>query len=470
MTEKSNIDGPIRVAVIGSGPAGFYAAEHLFKHQEYEFQIDMYDKLPTPHGLVRSGVAPDHQKIKSVTRVYDKIASHPNFRFFGYVEYGKDITMEDLKRHYNVIVFATGAETDRRMNIPGEDLKGSHTATEFVAWYNGHPHYGESRFDLSAEAVAIVGVGNVAVDVARILCRTDEELGETDIADYAREALKDSRVKDVYLLGRRGPLQAAFTNPEVRELGKLKNAHAITKEDEVALDIHSAKYLEDSSDVSVQKKHEILSSFSEEREHHESKKLHIRFLVSPVEIIGDEEGKVKAIKLVKNELYKSEDGSLRPRPTQEYEEIPVGLVFRSIGYHGVPLPGVPFNESWGVIHNEKGRVTDPETKEHIRGLYATGWIKRGPTGVIGTNKQDSGETVACIVEDIERGDVNLPENPDPQSVTELLRERKPDFVTYEDWLRLNELEIERGKALGKPRQKFTTIDDIMNALKKKDES
>lgn len=465
MTEKSNTQGPIRVAVIGSGPAGFYASEHLFKHKEYEFLIDMYDKLPTPHGLVRTGVAPDHQKIKSVTRVYDKIASNPNFRFFGHVEYGKDITMEDLKKHYHMIIFATGAETDRRMNIPGEDLKGSHTATEFVAWYNGHPHYGESKFDLSAEAVAIVGVGNVAVDVARILCRTVEELGETDIADYALEALKESGVKEVYLLGRRGPLQAAFTNPEVRELGNLEDAHALTKVEEVTLDVHSAKHLEEKDDTSARKKHEILSSFSEEREPDKSKKLHLRFLVSPVEIIGDAQGNVKAIKLVKNELYKSEDGSIRPRATEEYEEIPVGLVFRSIGYHGVPLPGVPFHEKWGVIHNDKGRITDLETEEHIPGLYTTGWIKRGPSGVIGTNKQDSGETVNCIVEDIENGSINLPENPDPQSVTELLRERKPDFVTYEDWLRLNELEIERGKALGKPRQKYTTIDEIMNALK-----
>ncbi len=292
-----------------------------------------------------------------------------------------------------------------------------------------------------------------------------EELGETDIADYALEALKESGVKEVYLLGRRGPLQAAFTNPEVRELGNLEDAHALTKVEEVTLDVHSAKHLEEKDDTSARKKHEILSSFSEEREPDKSKKLHLRFLVSPVEIIGDAQGNVKAIKLVKNELYKSEDGSIRPRATEEYEEIPVGLVFRSIGYHGVPLPGVPFHEKWGVIHNDKGRITDLETEEHIPGLYTTGWIKRGPSGVIGTNKQDSGETVNCIVEDIENGSINLPENPDPQSVTELLRERKPDFVTYEDWLRLNELEIERGKALGKPRQKYTTIDEIMNALK-----
>ena len=460
----------MRVAVIGSGPAGFYAAEHLFKHTEYEFQIDMYDKLPTPHGLVRTGVAPDHQKIKSVTRVYDKIAANPAFRFFGNVEYGKDITLDDLKKHYHMIVFATGAETDRKMNIPGEDLKGSHTATEFVAWYNGHPHYGEHEFDLSAEAAAIVGVGNVAVDVARILCRTEEELSETDIAHYALEDLKNSNIKDVYLLGRRGPLQAAFTNPEVRELGNLADAHAVTKEDEIILDIHSEKHLEESGDASAKKKHEILSSFSEEREHEKTKRLHIRFLVSPVEIIGDEDGKVRAIKLVKNELYKTDDGSLRPRPTEEFEEIPVGLVFRSIGYHGVPLPGVPFHEDWGVISNDKGRITNPETGEHIPGLYTTGWIKRGPTGVIGTNKKDSGETVDCICEDIEIRSINIPEDPDSNSITKLLNERKPDYVTYEDWLKINEIEIERGKALGKPRHKFTTVDEILEAVKEARES
>ncbi|MEE9174687.1 MAG: FAD-dependent oxidoreductase, partial [Thermodesulfobacteriota bacterium] len=322
----------IRIAVIGSGPAGFYACEHLFKKKEYDFSIDMFDRLPTPYGLVRSGVAPDHQKIKSVTRVYDKIASNENFRFFGLVEYGKHITMEDLKKHYHIVIFATGAQTDRKMNIPGEDLEGSHTATEFVGWYNGHPDYRDYNFDLTQERVAIVGVGNVAVDVARILCRTEDELMQTDIADYALEALKKSRVKEVFLLGRRGPAQAAFTNPEVRELGKLDDAHAITRSDEVELDEFTKELLEKQEDRSAVKKIEILSSYSEDIEFEKSRKLHIRFLVSPVEILGNKEGKVKAVKLVKNELYKTEDGSLRPKATDEFEELPVGLVFRSIGY------------------------------------------------------------------------------------------------------------------------------------------
>ncbi len=465
MSQNEN-NKQLRVAIIGSGPAGFYACEHLFKRNEHNFSIDMFDKLPTPHGLVRSGVAPDHQKIKSVTRVYDKIASNENFRFFGLVEYGKHITIDDLKRHYHIIIFATGAQTDRKMNIPGENLEGSHTATEFVAWYNGHPDYKDYRFDLSQEKVAIVGVGNVAVDVARILCRTEQELMQTDIADYALEALKKSKVKEVYLLGRRGPAQAAFTNPEVRELGNLDDAHAITRIEEVELDEFTRELLENEEDRSLVKKIEILNSYSEDIEFEKSKKLHIRFLVSPVEIIGNEEGSVKAIKLVKNELYRTDDGSLRPRATDETEELEVGLVFRSIGYHGVPLPEVPFHEKWGVIHNEKGRVIDPETQLHVHGIYSTGWIKRGPTGVIGTNKLDSGETVECIVEDIESGSILSPEAPDPRHLADLINERQPQHFSYKDWLRLNELEILKGEEQGRPRVKYTSIDDMLNAVKK----
>jgi len=465
MTQAESNNTQIRVAVIGAGPAGFYACEHLFKKNEYDFSIDMYDRLPTPHGLVRSGVAPDHQKIKSVTRVYDKIASNENFRFFGLVEYGKHITMEDLRKHYHIVVFATGAQTDRKMNIPGEDLVGSHTATEFVAWYNGHPDYRDYSFDLTQERVAIVGVGNVAVDVARILCRTEEELMQTDIADYALEALKKSRVKEVFLLGRRGPAQAAFTNPEVRELGNLDDAHAVTRSDEVELDEFTKELLEKEEDRSAVKKIEILSSYSEDIEFEKSRKLHIRFLVSPVEILGNNEGHVKAVKLVKNELYKTEDGSLRPRATDEFEELVVGLVFRSIGYHGVPLPDVPFHDKWGVVYNEKGRVLDSETAEHVQGIYSTGWIKRGPTGVIGTNKLDSAETVYCIAEDIELGNLLSPEAPDPDQILELVSERQPDYFTYEDWLCVNELEISRGEKEGRPRIKYTSIEEMLDAVK-----
>ncbi|MGD9651311.1 MAG: FAD-dependent oxidoreductase [Candidatus Dadabacteria bacterium] len=455
----------IRVAIIGSGPAGFYAAEHLLKKTEHAFEIDIFDRLPTPHGLVRSGVAPDHQKIKSVTKIYDKIAANPKVRFYGNVEFGKHIHLSDLKRFYHVIIFATGAQTDRKLGIPGEDLKGSHTATEFVAWYNGHPDYRGLDFDLSVKRAVVVGVGNVAIDVARILCRTDAELRETDIADYALDALEKSEIREVYLLGRRGPMQAAFTNPEVRELGKMIGAHAVTLPHEVELDDETKAELETSKDQSSINKIEILKSYCDPAGHVKERQLHIRFLVSPVEILGDENGRVRGVRLVKNELYRDEKGDIRSRSTDEYEDLEAGIVFRSIGYLGVPLPEVPFHEKWGVIHNEKGRVTDPGTGEHVDGLYATGWIKRGPSGVIGTNKQDSGETVECIVEDIVSGKLHKPESPDRQSLEAFVREAQPDFITYEDWLKLDTLEIERGKAAGRPRLKFTTLEEILEALK-----
>jgi ferredoxin--NADP+ reductase len=455
----------IRAAIIGSGPAGFYTAEHLLKQTDIEFEADMFDRLPTPHGLVRSGVAPDHQKIKSVTKVYDKIASDPRFRFFGLVEFGKHITLEDLKRHYHVIIFATGAQTDRKLGIPGEELKGNHTATEFVAWYNGHPDYRHLKFDLSGEKAAVIGVGNVAIDVARILCRTVDELRETDIADYALEALGESRIRDVYLLGRRGPLQAAFTNPEVRELGKLTEAHPVTLPHEVAHDEFINEAVETNKDQTAINKIEILRSYSDPKHHTKNKRLHIRFLVSPVEIMGDAGGHVAALKLAKNELFRAEDGSVRSRPTGEFEELEADIVFRSIGYQGVPLPGVPFHEKWGVIENEKGRVTDPGTGGHMTGLYVTGWIKRGPTGVIGTNKQDAGETVGCIIEDVRSGTVIEPPDPDPESVLGHVSGAQPDYVTYEDWLGIDHIEIERGKASGRPRVKFTSVEEILEALK-----
>lgn len=465
MNKDSDGKKVITAAIIGSGPAGFYTAEHMLKQKDIDFRVDMFDRLPTPHGLVRSGVAPDHQKIKSVTKVYDKIASDPRFRFFGLVEFGKHISLEDLKKHYNVIVFSTGAQTDRRLGIPGEDLEGSHTATEFVAWYNGHPDYRHLSFDLSGTKAAVIGVGNVAVDVARILCRSIDELKETDIADYALEALAGSRITDVYLLGRRGPLQAAFTNPEVRELGKLSEAHPVTLPHEVAHDEFTAEATGNGKDQTAINKLEILKSYSDPAHHTKGKQLHIRFLVSPVEIIGDEKGRVRALKLVRNELYRAEDGSIRSRPTDEYEVLETDIVFRSIGYQGVPLPGVPFHERWGVIENDKGRVTDPGTGGHMTGLYVSGWIKRGPTGVIGTNKQDAGETVECIAGDVAGGKINVPESTDPVSVIDLVSRVQPDYLTYGDWLRIDNLETERGKALGRPRLKFTSVREMLDALK-----
>ena len=464
MAQPGTEGRPLRVAIIGSGPAAFYAAEHLLKREGLVVEIDMFDRLPTPYGLVRGGVAPDHQKIKSVAAAFDKVAANPHFRFYGYVEFGKDITLADLREYYHQIVYATGAQTDRRMGIPGEDLGGSHPATEFVAWYNGHPDYQDCQFDLRQERVAVVGVGNVAVDVARILCRTPEELAATDISDHALEALRQSRVKEVYMLGRRGPAQAAFTNPEIKELGELAGADITILPEEVELDPLSRAALEKSQDRATLKKVEIVQGYARRSASGKPRKLILRFLVSPVELIGNATGHVVALRMVKNELHATPAGTLQPRPTDQFEELPVGLVFRSVGYKGVPLPAVPFNESWGVILNEKGRVLEPDTRQPLLGEYAAGWIKRGPTGVIGTNKPDAAETVTCMLEDLAHGVVLTPSHAGVAAAEALIRQRQPNYISYADWLRLNELEVARGRAAGRPRVKFTRVEEMLAAL------
>jgi ferredoxin/flavodoxin---NADP+ reductase len=455
---------PLRVAIIGAGPTGFYVADHLLRNPGVAVEVDMFDRLPTPYGLVRLGVAPDHQKIKFVTNAFDKVAASPGFRFFGGVDFGKHLTLADLRAHYHQIVYCTGAQTDRRMGIPGEDLAGSHPATEFVAWYNGHPDYRDCVFDLSQESVAVVGVGNVAVDVVRILCRTPEELATTDIADYALDALRKSRVKEVYLLGRRGPAQAAFTNPEIRELGELPDADIAADPAEVELDPLSRAAVERSQDRATAKKVEILREYARRPASGKSRRLVLRFLVSPVELIGDDAGRVAAMRLVRNELYATSTGALQPRATDRFEEISVGLVFRSVGYRGVPLSGVPFNESWGVILNDKGRVLDPGSKQPLVGEYTAGWIKRGPTGVIGTNKPDAAETVECMFEDLAGGAVLEPAHPDAAAAETLVRQRQPIFVSYDDWLKLDAIEVAHGRAQGRPRVKLTSVEEMLTAL------
>ena len=461
MTEVGTGGHPVRVAIIGSGPAGFYTAEHLLKRGGLAVEIDIFDRLPTPYGLVRAGVAPDHAKIKSVTRVYDRIAADPRVRFYGNVEYGRDVGLEDLRSHYHQIVFATGAETDRQLNIPGIDLTGSHSATEFVGWYNGHPYYRDRSFDLSQERAAVIGVGNVAIDVARMLCRTAEELRGTDIADYALEELRKSRIREVFILGRRGPAQAAFTNPEIKELSELAGADVCTLPEEMDLVDGT---LEETKDRSTARKLQLLKGFAARGPAGKPRKLTIRFLVSPVELLSDEAGHVCSMRLVRNVLYKTDAGSVSARPTDQYEKLPLGLVFRSIGYRGVPPAGVPFNEDWGVIHNRRGRVIDPDSQEHVVGLYATGWIKRGPTGVIGTNKPDAVETADCMVEDVKRGAILDPPYPEAESAAQLVRQRQPDHFTYEDWLSLDEIEVSNGRAQGRPRVKLTSVEEMLAAL------
>jgi ferredoxin--NADP+ reductase len=454
---------PLRVAIIGSGPAGFYAAEYLLK-SDTTVQVDMFDRLPTPFGLVRFGVAPDHLKIKSVTRVFDRIAKNPAFRFYGNVDIGRDITLEELRRHYHQICFATGAQTDRQMGIPGEDLPRSHAATEFVAWYNGHPDYCDYEFDLNAERVAVVGVGNVAVDVARILCRTPEELAKTDIAEHALEALRHSKVREVYMLGRRGPLQAAFTNPEARELGELEGADIHVPGDEAELDPLSAAELEASEDDSLRKKVEIIRDFAGRSPVGKGRRLTLRFLVSPTELVAGANGGVGTMRIEKNELV-SDGERTSPRGTGRIEDLPVDLVFRSVGYRGIPIAGLPFHEKWGVIPNEAGRVTDAGAP--VVGTYVSGWIKRGPSGVIGTNKKDGTETATAMLEDAAAGAVLQPEDTDPASIDALVRSRQSKLVTYDDWTHLDALELANGEAAGRPRLKFTTRAQIDEILKRR---
>lgn len=454
---------PLRVAIIGSGPSGFYAAEAYQKQKDLTVSIDMYDRLPTPYGLVRGGVAPDHQKIKSVTKVYERIAGKDNFRFFGNVEFGTDITHDDILKHYHQVIYAVGAQSDRRLSIPGEDLLGSHPATEFVAWYNGHPDFRDYEFDLSAETAIVVGVGNVAMDVARILARSYDELYETDIADYALEALNNSNIKHIYVLGRRGPAQAAFTNPEIKELGEMEEAEIIVTKDDATLDELSAKALEESGDRSAQKNVDTLQSYANrEIDTSKPKQIHMRFLVSPVEIIGNE--KVEAVKIVKNELYLNERGTLRPRATEEFETIPAGLIFRSVGYRGVPLKEVPFRDDWGIIPNEMGRIQTEVDGPVVVGEYVVGWIKRGPSGIIGTNKPDSVETVKMALEDLANNIILTPDTPAPEAIQQLLESRDVNFVTFEDWKVLDEIEQERGKDSGRVRVKFSTVAEMMQAL------
>lgn len=463
MSSVGSKANPLRVAIIGSGPAGFYTVSNFLKQKDLTVEFDMFDRLPTPFGLVRAGVAPDHQKDKSVTRAYDKSAQLPHVRFYGNVEYGTDITLEDLEKHYHQVMFTTGAPFDRNLGIPGEDLEGSFSATEFVAWYNGHPDFADREFDLSAESVAIVGIGNVALDVARILCKTYEELAETDIADHALQALANSKVKNVYVLGRRGPVQAAFTPPEFKEMGEFADADVTILAEEAELDPLSRKELEKSDDKNVRKNVDMVEEYANREITGKSRLVTIRFLVSPTELIG-ENGRVTAIKLARNKLVEQDDGSVRPRPTGEEETIPVGLVFRSVGYKGNPLPDIPFDDDRGTIRNDGGRVVD-DAGQPVTGLYTAGWIKRGPTGVIGTNKTCAQETVGWMVEDLAAGSINEPEDPGAEAVAALIASRIPDVVNYGGWLKIDAEELEKGIAEGRPRVKYTSVDDMLKVAR-----
>ena len=451
---------PLRVAVVGAGPAGFYIISNLAKQKELVAEVDLLDRLPSPYGLVRAGVAPDHQKDKSVTRVYDKSASTDRVRFYGGVEYGHHVSLDDLKRHYHQLVFTTGASRDRNLNLPGECLAGSHSATEFVAWYNGHPDFADQEFDLSQKAVAIVGIGNVAIDVARILCKPVDELATTDIADHAIKALRESRVEDVYLLGRRGPGQAAFTPPEIREMGELTDVDLVVRDEDAKIDRLTSEYLASNQNRNASKNIDYIKAYHQRTPAGKNKRLHIYFWTSPTELISDAEGRVRSLRLVRNEPAAGEDGSVRSRATDRVEEIEAGLVFRSVGYLGLALPGLPFHNARGTIRNLNGRVCT-ESNEPVTGLYTAGWIKRGPTGVIGTNKTCAQETVACMMKDLAENRLLVPSEPERVKAERFLTRKAPASIDYEDWKRIDARETERGKTQGRPRVKFTRIEDML---------
>jgi ferredoxin/flavodoxin---NADP+ reductase len=463
-------EAPIRIAVVGSGPAGFYAAGHLLKHASGRFEVDMLERLPTPWGLVRSGVAPDHPKIKSVTRVYEKTAAHPRFRYFGNVTLGEHVAREDLLTHYHAIIYATGSPADRPLGIAGEELPGSHAATEFVGWYNGHPDHTELEFDLlSAERAVVIGNGNVALDVARMLVLAPEELAPTDTADHALEVLAQSTVSEVVILGRRGPAQAAFTNPELLELGELADADVIVDEAELerALEVPDA---EAEQDITSRRNVEILRSYAARAPKGHDKRIVLRFLLSPAAFLPDEHGRLGAVELIRNELVATPSGGLRAAATEERETIPAGLAFRAIGYRGIPLPGVPFDERSAVIPNDGGRVLDPDSGLPLAGEYVVGWIKRGPSGVIGTNKKDAQETVDALLADLlptsngsaASGDrVHTPGTPDATAVEALLRSRQPELVTYSGWEAIDRHERALGEPAGRPRVKLTSIEELL---------
>ncbi len=455
---------PLRVAVIGSGPSGFYVVQALLKAEAVAVTVDVFDRLLAPYGLVRYGVAPDHQKIKNVTKVYARLAGDARVRFFGGVEVGRDLTVEDLHACYDAVAFCSGAQTDRPLGIPGEDLVGSHPATAFVAWYNGHPDFRHLSFELDCEQAVVVGVGNVALDVARMLCRTPEELEATDVATHALEALRHSRIREVFVLGRRGPAQAAFTNSELEELARMQGADARTLPQEVALDALSREDVEEAGDRRVTTKVALLEAMTRPPEVPKQKTLWLRFLVSPTALVGDSAGRVRSVDTVHNVLVRRPDGSLRPQPTNDQGTIPAGLVFRAVGYRGVPLPGVPFREDWGTIPHEAGRVLHAPGGRPVPGEYVAGWIKRGPSGVIGTNRPCSEETARSMLVDLKEGRMPEAAAPEPAAVEELLRGRGIRWVAFDEWERLDRLEVARGEALGRPRVKMVARDEMFDAL------
>jgi ferredoxin--NADP+ reductase len=409
---------------------------------------------------VRLGVAPDHPNLKAVSRAYERIAQQPGFRFLGNVQVGGVLQHVDLLQLYDAVVYAYGAETDRRLGIPGEDLPGSWAATEFVAWYNAHPDFQHLSFDLSGERALVIGNGNVALDVARMLALTQEELAPTDATDAAIEAILDSGIREIVVLGRRGPVQASWTAPELQEMGELAGADIVVDPAELELDPASEAELSEAGPI-VRRNMDLLREFAGRKPVGKPRRIVLRFRTSPVAILG--EGRVEAVEVVRNDLVPDERGRLRALPTEERDVLACNLVFRSIGYRGVGLTGIPFDEQAGVIANREGRVLDGDGRP-VAGVYCAGWIKRGPTGVIGTNKKDATETVKLLLDDARAGRLRNGGAP-PDRVLELLQERGAEVVAYGGWEAIDTLERGRGEGQGRPRIKLCSWDELLEAAR-----
>jgi ferredoxin/flavodoxin---NADP+ reductase len=443
----------LRVAVVGSGPAGFYAADALLRAAP-PAQVDLFERLPTPFGLVRYGVAPDHQSIKRVQVAFERTAALPGFRYLGNVEVGRDLSVDELLRGYHAVLVATGAALDRRLEIPGENLEGSYAATSFVGWYNGHPDFVDLRFSLAAERAVVVGMGNVALDVARILLHDRDELAKTDISEHALEALRASPVREVVLLGRRGPAQAAFDQGELEAIADLPN---------VALQVDGDVSFADEADLPAPARKNLayLARLRLEGPAAKPRLLKLRFLASPVEVLGAA-GRVRALRVEDNVLVGS-GPHVRAEPTGKVWELETGLLIRSVGYRGAALPGLPFDAKRNVIPSSAGRVTTI-SGEPQAGLYVSGWIKRGPSGLVGTNKADSKETVDLLLRDREA----LLARKCSLAVDELLAIRRTKVVTFADYQRIDAAEKARGAERGKVRDKLTRVPDMLAAAFSKD--
>ncbi len=448
---------PYHIAVVGSGPSGFFAAASLLKaadtSDEIDVAVDMLEMLPTPWGLVRSGVAPDHPKIKSISKTFEKTAEDPRFRFFGNVVVGEHVHSAELAERYDAVIYAVGAQSDKPLRIPGEDLPGSIAAVDFVGWYNAHPNFEQMTPDLSGTRAVVVGNGNVAIDVARILVTDPEVLALTDIADHALDSLRPRGIDEVVVIGRRGPLQTAFTTLELRELGELEGVDVIV--DPAQLEGISD---EDAAAAGKTTKQNIkvLRDYAQRAPRPGHRRIVFRFLTSPIEIKGDD--KVEHIVLGRNELVTDESGWVSAKDTGEREELPVQLIVRSVGYRGVPTPGLPFDDKSATIPNTGGRV------EGSRNEYVVGWIKRGPSGVIGTNKKDSQETVDTLIDDLARAsDEGLAEFPEDhaEKLADWLASRQPKLITSAHWQIIDSFERTAGEPHGRPRVKLPNLAELL---------